>query len=86
MKSNWISRLDFFKLGIVSLVALPVSSLGARANKANQHIKYKSAPGNQTKVKAKHPPGSAHREYMGWHKIEESGAEMGQLTSSIFVP
>ena len=82
MKLNWISRLDFLKLGIVSLVALPLSSLRARANKANQPVKYKSAPGSQTKVRAKYPPGSTHREYMGWHKVEESGAEMAQITSS----
>jgi len=82
MKSNWISRLDFFKLGFVSLVALPLSSIGARANNKKQPIKYNSAPGSQTQVKDKYPPGSAHREYMGWHSVEESGAEMGQLTSS----
>jgi len=82
MKSNWISRLDFFKLGFASLVALPLSSIGARTVETKHHIKYKLSPGSQTKLKEEYPPSPAHREYMGWHRVEESGAEMGQLTSS----
>jgi len=37
MKSNWISRLDFFKLGFVSIIALPLSSIGARTDIFNAH-------------------------------------------------
>jgi len=82
VKSKWLSRLDFIKLGAASLAALPMSAAGIRAKVANQSNGNSVASEGEQQARMKYPPGSAHTEYMGWHKVEESGAEMGQLTSS----
>ena len=89
MKSNWISRLDFFKLGFASLTALSFSSVIARATttvpsekKPTKPVIHQASSELMAQEMDKYPPGNPHREYMGWHRVEESGADMGQITSS----
>ncbi|MEN8203006.1 MAG: hypothetical protein ABFS28_10450 [Bacteroidota bacterium] len=82
MKSNLISRLNFLRLGMASLAAFPLSAIGVRANDNNKKVKPQSLPADSPGVAGKYPPGRGHKELTDWQLIEESGAEVSQLTMS----
>jgi len=82
MWNKHLTRLDFLKLGSAALAALPLTSNGAEAVQGEKVVGTPVSSVPEQATRKKYPPGGAHQEYMGWHKDEESGAEVGQLTSS----
>lgn len=81
MISNRINRLRFFKIGFASLATMSIGSIIAKTPLSSRE-KSLAAPAIPLKNKRKFPPGKPHTEFMVWNHIEDSGSDMGQITSS----
>lgn len=56
--------------------------LSDRATRRPPSVANFPLPDTPAGEKLKYPPGPSHREHMEWFEVEESGALMGQITSS----
>ncbi len=82
MRKTSLNRLDFLKLGSAAISALPLISAGELAGKDDKSAAQAAKRSPDNPARKKYPAGRAHQEHLGWHTVEESGSEMGQLTGS----